>query len=316
MFARGWGVLGTRRLAAPVLAALLLASACSTPSAADRRADLLRDVRSSIGRYVAALDRGDLAAADDLRCKAARLRPEDRATYLGAVVDELHVALGPLRVQELGLVNSIDGVTHVRVQLQGAPGPVYPALVREDGEQRLCGASIDGAAEAVASEKTRDGVAERSTVELSALAAVAPLPGFTAEPGDAVPAGLLDRLAGFVDATGTRWDGPDGRTISLTVVDLDSPQHAHAAQRALEADLTDAVTERFEVPSPAARAFRYQAGYQLLLQPPGVGSVGDYLGMRWGTRIALVYVVPLGQGDDHALALAVAAELAAASGVD
>jgi hypothetical protein len=99
------------------------------------------------------------------------------------------------------------------------------------------------------------------------------------------------------------------------VVDLDSPQHARAAQHLLEADFGDAITERFDVPSPAARAFRYQAGYQLLLQPPGVGSVADYVGFRWGNRIAVVYVVPLEPADDHALALAVAAELDTASGV-
>jgi hypothetical protein len=305
----------TRRLVATALAALLLAGACSTPSSADRRAALLRDVRSSIGRYVAALDRGDLAAADELRCRAARLPADQREAYLAPVVDELHAALGPLKVAELGLVNRIDGVTHVRVQLAGAPGPVYPALIREDGEERLCGASIDGAAEALASEKTRDGVATRSTVGLDALAGIAPLPGFTAEAGDVLPTGLLENLAGFVEASGARWDGPDGRSIAITAVDLDSPQHARRAQRVLEADVGDAVTERFDVPSPAARAFRYQAGYQLLLQPPGVGSVADYLGMRWGSRIVLVYVVPLGQGEDHALALGVAAELAAASGV-
>jgi hypothetical protein len=305
----------TRPLAAAALVALLLAGACSTPSAADRRTALLRDVRSSIGRYVAALDRGDLAAADDLRCKAARLPPDEREAYLAPVVDELHAALGPLRVAELELVNRIDGVTHVRVQLEGAPGPVYPALTQEDGEQRLCGASIDGAAEALASEKTRDGVATRSTVPLGAITSIAPLPGFTAASGDVLPPGLLERLDGFVGASGARWDAGTGGSISITAVDLDSPQHARAAQRSLESDLSDAVVERFDVPSPAARAFRYQAGYQLLLQPPGVGSVADYLGMRWGSRIVLVYVVPLGQGDDHALALGVAAELAAASGV-
>jgi hypothetical protein len=291
-----------------------LVGACSSPSTADQRAALLRDVRSSIGRYVAALDRGDLAAADELRCQAARLPAGERQAYLAPVVDELHAALGPLRVQELGLVNRIDGVAHVRVQLQGAPGPVYPALVEEDGEQRLCGASIDGAAEALASEKTRDGVAAMSTVDLAALTAIAPLPGFTRVEGEVLPPGLLENLDGFAGAEGTRWDAPDGRTITITVVDLDTPQHARAAQRELEADIVDAVTERFDVPSPAARGLRYLAGYQLLLQPPGVGSVADYLGFRWGSRIAIAYVVPLGQADDHSLALGVAAELAAASG--
>jgi hypothetical protein len=302
-------------LALAGLVALGAAAGCSGPSASEQRADLLREARATIGAYVGALDRGDLAAADALRCRAAQLPAEERAAHLAPVVDQLRRELGGLRVQELGIVNRIEGVAHVEVRLAGGREPVYPALVEERGRLRICGASVEPAALARASEKVHDGVAATSGATLDALAGVAPVPGFTAEPGDAAPPGLLEQLDGFVAGRGARWRADDGsgRTISITVVDLDSPQRARAAQRLLEDELGDAVVDRFDVPSPAARAFRYLAGYQLLLQPPDAGPVGDYVGLRWGSRIALVYAVPLGHGDDHGLALAVAAELAAAA---
>jgi hypothetical protein len=289
--------------------------ACSgRPTGAERRADLVRGARASIGGYVSDLDRGDLAGADALRCRAAQLPPEAQAAYLAPVVAELKAALGHLRVADLELINSIDGVTHVTVRLEGADHPTHPALVEEDGKLRLCGSSIDGAAELWASNKTRDGSDAPSPVPLDQLVGVPPLAGYQREAGDALPAGLLDQLDGFRDARGTAWDGPDGRRVTITVVDLDSAAHAKAAQRTLEGDFQDDVTAIIDGPTAAARGFEYLAGYQLFLQPPGVGSYGSYLGLRWGSRIAAVYgqPVPAGQGAD--LVRAVAEELVAAAG--
>jgi hypothetical protein len=213
-------------------------------------------------------------------------------------------------VASLSLISSIDGVTHVTVRLEGAPAPTHPALVREDGELRLCGSSIDGAAELWASNKTRAGSDVPSTVPLEDLVSVAPQPGFVREAGDALPPGLLDQLPGYRDARGTAWDGPGGRTVTITVVDLDTAAHAIAAQRTLEGDFQDDVTAIIDGPTPAARGFRYLAGYQLFLQPPGVGSTGAYVGLRWGSRIALVYVQPLAPSEGDDVVLAVAGELA------
>lgn len=299
---------------AVLVALALVVGACSTPSKEDRRAALIRDATQAVADYVAAVDRGDLQAANGMRCEAARLLAPDVDAFLAPVVDELHAALGPLQVQTLEIVSSIDGVTHLRLQLRGAAGPTYPALVREDGALRLCGSSVDGAAERVASAKTRDGVDATSTVSLEQLVGVTPPEGFTSAVGDTLPPGLLDQLPGFVAARGARWDGPGGRSISITAVDLDSPDHARAAQRFLEGDFLDAITDAIPGPTPAARGFRYVAGYQLYLQPPGVGSVGDYVGFRWGSRVVAVYVVPLTSADDHALALAAATALAQAAG--
>jgi hypothetical protein len=306
--------LGLAAVAAAALVAVALVPACtSRPTATERRAELVRDARSSIGDYVADLDRGDLAGADALRCHAARLPPEAQRAYLGPVVDELKAALGHLRVASLELVNSIAGVTHVTVRLAGAPAPTHPALVEEDGKLRLCGSSIDGAAELWASNKTREGSDTPSGVPLDQLVGVAPLAGYQRQDGDAVPPGLLDQLVGFVDARGSVWDGPEGRTVSITVVDLDTAAHAKAAQRVLEGDFQDDVTSIIDGPSPAARGFQYLAGYQLFLQPPGVGSYGAYIGLRWGSRIAAVYVQPLPAGEGTDVVRAVAGELAAAA---
>ena len=48
---------------------------------------------------------------------------------------------------------------------------------------------------------------------------------------------------------------------------------------------------------------------------PGLGSVGDYVGFRWGSRVAALYVVPVAGADGHDVVLAAARAVAAASGV-
>lgn len=296
-----------------VLVALGLA-ACSTPSEADQRAELVRHAGAALGGYVADLDRGDLAGANERRCAAAQLSSDEQQAYLAPVVAELQRGLGGLAVASVEIINRIDGVTHVRLRLRGADAPVYPALVEERGELRLCGASIDHAAELVASAKTRDGSDETSAASLDELMAAPALDGFQPAGDGALPPGLLDQLPGFVDARGTRWDETGGeRSVSITVVDLDTPRHARAAQQVLEGDFLDAVTESIPGPTPAARGFRYLAGYQLFLQSPGTGSVGDYVGFRWGTRVVAVYAVPLTPTEDHALALGAAGRLLAAA---
>jgi hypothetical protein len=296
----------------PLLALAL--AACSTPSKADQRAALVRDAGAAIGGYVGDLARGDLAGANERRCTAAQLSPDEQQAYLAPVVDELQRDLGGLAVGSVEIVNRIDGVAHVRLRLRGADAPVYPALVDERGELRLCGASIDHAVELVASAKTRDGSEEVSSASLDDLVAAPPVDGFERAADSALPPGLLDQLPGFVAARGTRWDEAGGaRSVSITVVDLDDADHARAAQKVLEGDFLDAVTEQIPGPTPAARGFRYLAGYQLFLQSPGTGSVGDYVGFRWGTRVVAVYVVPLTTDDDHSVALGAATRLLAAA---
>jgi hypothetical protein len=307
-----------RRLAASwvVLLGLGLA-ACATPSEADQRAALVRDASAAIGGYVSALRRGDLAVANEHRCAAARLAPEDQEAFLTPVAEDLDRDLGGLAVASLEIINRIEGVTHVRLRLRGADAPVYPALVKEDGELRLCGATIDHAAELVASAKTRDGSDERSGATLDDLVGrLQPAAGFHQATGVDLSIGLLDAVPGFRSARGVRWDEDAGaRSVSITVVDLDTAAHARAAQRVLEGELLDAVTDPIPGPTPAARGFRYLAGYQLFLQSPGTGSVGDYVGFRWDTRVVAIYVVPLTAADDHALVLDTAAELLAAAQV-
>lgn len=303
-----------RRLAALVALGLLAAGACSSrPTEAEQRAAVVRDTAAAVGAYVDALDRGDLAAADELRCAAARVEPAVLDQVLGPLVARLREDLDGLRVAEVELVNRIDGVVHARVDLVGADGPVYPALVEEDGELRLCGASIDGAAERVASLKTRDGLDLRSTAPLAEVVDATPPAGFTAQAGSA-PLGFLAQLAGFEAGEGRTWEeDAGGRTVSLVAVDLDTAAHARAALQALERELHDSITEIVDGVPQGTRAYRYLAGYQLLLQPPGAGPVADYVGFRWGSRIAFAYVGPLADGDGHALLQQVAATLTAAA---
>ena len=305
------------RLATSVVVLLAVgAGACSTPSEADQRAALVRDAGAAIGGYVSALRQGDLAAADEHRCAAAQLPPEEQEAYLAPVVAELERDLGGLEVGSVEIINRIEGVTHVRLRLRGADAPVFPALVKEDGELRLCGVSIDHAAELVASAKTRDGSEERSAASLDELVAAAPVDGFQRAEDSDLPPGLLDGVPGFVAARGTRWDDPvGGRSVSITALDLDTAEHARAAQKVLEGDFLDAVSDPIPGPTPAARGFRYLAGYQLFLQSPGTGSVADYVGFRWGTRVVAIYVVPLAATDDHGIALGAAAQILAAAQV-
>lgn len=291
-------------------------AACSTPpTEADERAAVLREARQAVEGYVAALRDGELAAADELRCEAARLPPTEREAVLAPVVAEVRRDLGDLAVDEVELVNRIDGVVHVRVELRGADGPVYPALVEEDGALRLCGASIDGAAELVASARTRDGTDVLSAATLEELVSVPPVPGFSSVPQAADAAtGILQQLDGYQAGRSVQWrEAGAGRTVSVAVVDLDTAEHARAAQQVLERELHDSLTELIDGLPTGTRAFRYLAGYQLLLQPPGAGPVADYVGFRWGSRVVAVYVVPLPGDADHALALATAAAVEAAA---
>jgi hypothetical protein len=125
----------------------------STTAAASSTTAVVED--SVVTRYLAALDQGDIAAANALRCTQGRV-PDDTLSLFEAEVASVKAAAGgqiallQASIVEPITLGSLYGArpdSQVAFSLATPDGPtslLAVAIITEDGEPRLCGAMQEG----------------------------------------------------------------------------------------------------------------------------------------------------------------------------
>ena len=297
------------RLRAVLLLAAALAVALSgcteseTPS--DRGSPTTRtDSHAKVVRaYVDALARGELEAANWLRCQEDRYPEDALGPILARVVEHLKAELGRLEIAVLSRESATADGTAFAMRLAGSERDVLIRVVREDGTYRVCGQALPEAKEAQRSARQ---ILDSVPTEMrpADLSSAEPPSGF--RQSSIVPStAFLEQQLGAEAARSLLWEAREGDAqVIVGAAQYSSAEDAVRAAAAAESEFGPNVMATFDPGTTAARGFRYASGFGTFIQPSDAGPFADHVTMLFDKLLITITVVPLGHDDDHHAALA------------
>jgi hypothetical protein len=190
---------------------------------------------SVVGRYVAALDAGDVATANSLRCDKGKVPDTLLQQFTAEAASVRGAAGGSLAIEEATLVDpvtlgSLYGErpdSQVAFSLATPSGPtslVALAVITENGQQRVCGEMQEGSPGVQSAVQSATITPSASTiVDLSTALPAELVPGATQVDDSAVTdlAAVPGALAGWTRA----WSIPGGG-VRVTLLRTDGPDAA------------------------------------------------------------------------------------------
>lgn len=286
--------------------------------AGDRRETSLEAARGLLTRYVNAITAGNFEEAMNERCTAARVKDEDKTLFLHQAA-RMAEALGPLRIASVRKVDVPSGLRPVadlpssvevsyRMSVKGSPtgADLVTVIVKEDGEQRLCGFATEEARRLHASLSSPAGDLGSTTRDPRGL--MPPPPAGYQQVDDA--AGTPTK-PGLKSTWSRAWQFGDYRGARVTSAKYETTAHAGTgATELLDRVASDGVGE-FDVQGlPEARGVRYLGYAWLWVQPSTEGPFIDQVVMKFGDNVVSVTVSNLQSGSGHEVAAELAADVA------
>lgn len=285
-------------------------AAVSTDVTADAGAVGVEEIPddSVIGRYVAALDAGDTAMANALRCQSGRV-PDENMELFAAEVAALKAALGgSIAIDQATIVDPItlgtlDGNrpdTQVAFSLITPDGPtslVAVAVATENGSQVLCGEMQEGSPGVQSQVAAASIVPNEATVaDLTDLLPSEIVPGATQV--DDREMTDLAQVPGAVAGWTRAWSVPGGG-VRVTLFRTDSPDAAVTlASQALTTPGLDSAEHLADLPSGFQGVSAVSSPWTWV-HPASVGGRVDTAAGVVGDVAVVVEATGVRAGDDH-----------------
>ncbi len=195
-----------------------------------------REIPPVVNLYVEALDSGDIAAANAMRCEKGRV-PDSVIDRFRTEVDLLrtaaggHLTTGTLKLIDPVTLGSLYGtrpdaqVAFSLLDPAGESSLVAVAVITEGGQQRLCGSMQEGSPGVQADIAASTIVWNEGPVGSLATALPAELlPGSTQV--DDAPVGDLSQIPGALDSWSRAWSTPDAGGLRVTLFRMGSSDAA------------------------------------------------------------------------------------------
>ncbi len=195
-----------------------------------------REIPPVVNRYIEALDSGDIAAANAMRCEKGRV-PDSVIDRFRTEVDLVrtaaggHLVIGTLKLIDPVTLGSLYGsrpdaqVAFSLLDPAGESSLVAVAVITEGGQQRLCGNMQEGSPGVQAAIAASTIVWNEGTV--GSLATALPtelLPGSTQVDDAAV--GDVSQIPGALDSWSRAWSTADAGGLRVTLFRMGSSDAA------------------------------------------------------------------------------------------
>ena len=263
---------------------------------------------SIVTRYLTALDQGDLAAANALRCNQGRVPDDVMALFEAEVAAVKRAAGGSIALQQASIVEPITlgslygerPDSQVAFSLVTADGPsslVAVAVITEDGEPRLCGSMLEGSpgVQSAVSAATFT----PSAVTLTDLSTVLPAEiVLGATQVDDAEVTDLSKVPGAVGGWTRAWSVPGGG-VRVTLFRADTSDAAVTlAQQVLQAPGLDSAEHLADLPNGFQGVSAVSSPWTWM-HPASLGTRVDTAAGVAGDVTVVVEVTGVHAGEGH-----------------